>query len=329
MLSRLLLVLVLMVVARAAAATDAVAFGTDWRAQAEHGGFYQALATGIYERAGLKVTIRQGGPQTNHAQLLAAGRLDFALVPNSFIPLNFVREKIPMVAVAAIFQKDPQVLIAHPNQGRETLAGLKGEKIMIGADTRAGSWLFLKSRFGFTDDQIRPYAFSIVPFLADVKAIQQGYLTSEPFLIEGQGIQPVVFLLADNGYESYGAVIQTSRKLVEEKRDLVRRFVEASIEGWYSYLYDDPSPGNALIMRDNPEMTDALLAYGRAKMLEYGVVDSGDAKEKGIGAMSPERWRRFFAVMAGEGLYAEDLPVEAAYTLDFVNRAHGMNRLNP
>lgn len=310
-------------------AAEEITFGTDWRAQAEHGGFYQALATGIYERAGLKVTIRQGGPQTNHAQLLAAGRLDFALVPNSFIPLNFVREKIPMVAVAAIFQKDPQVLIAHPNQGRETLAGLKGEKIMIGADTRAGSWLFLKSRFGFTDDQIRPYAFSIVPFLADVKAIQQGYLTSEPFLIEGQGIRPVVFLLADHGYESYGAVIQTSRKLVAENRDLVQRFVNASIEGWYSYLYGDPSPGNALIKRDNPEMTDALLAYGRGKMLEYGIVDSGDAKSDGIGAMSPDRWRRFFEVMAGEGLYPQDLNVDATYTLEFVNRGHGMNRPAP
>lgn len=326
MLGRFFLALLLIFAASPARAADEVTFGTDWRAQAEHGGFYQALATGIYERAGLKVTIRQGGPQTNHAQLLAAGRLDFALVPNSFIPLNFVREKIPMVAVAAIFQKDPQVLIAHPSQGRETLAGLKGEKIMIGADTRAGSWLFLKSRFGFSDDQIRPYAFSIVPFLADVKAIQQGYLTSEPFLIEGQGIKPVVFLLADNGYESYGAVIQTSRKLVDENRDLVRRFVEASIEGWYSYLYDDPAPGNALIKRDNPEMTDALLAYGRGKMLEYGIVDSGEAKAKGIGAMSPERWRRFFDVMASEGLYPKTLDVEAAYMLEFVNQGYGMDR---
>jgi NitT/TauT family transport system substrate-binding protein len=326
MFRRLLLLALLLLGLAPARAADDITFGTDWRAQAEHGGFYQALAKGIYERAGLKVTIRQGGPQTNHAQLLAAGRLDFALVPNSFIPLNFVREKIPMVAVAAIFQKDPQVLIAHEGQGRDTLAGLKGEKIMIGADTRAGSWLFLKSRFGFTDDQVKPYAFSIVPFLADKKAIQQGYLTSEPFLMEGQGVKPVVFLLADNGYESYGAVIQTSRKLVAEKRDLVRRFVEASIEGWYSYLYDDPSPGNALIKRDNPEMTDALLAYGRGKMLEYGIVDSGDAKVRGIGAMSPERWRRFFEVMAGEGLYPKELNVDGAYTLEFVNLGHGMNR---
>jgi NitT/TauT family transport system substrate-binding protein len=324
MVRRFLFALILWFAALPALAADAIVFGTDWRAQAEHGGFYQALATGIYERAGLTVTIRQGGPQANHAQLLAAGRLDFALVPNSFIPLNFVRENIPTVAVAAIFQKDPQVLIAHPGQGRETLADLKGEKIMIGADTRAGSWLFLKSRFGFTDDQIRPYAFSIVPFLADRTAVQQGYLTSEPFLIKGQGVEPVVFLLADYGYESYGAVIQTARKLVSENPDLVQRFVDASIEGWYSYLYGDPAPGNALIKRDNPEMSDALLAYGRAKLLEYGIVDSGDAKVGGIGAMAPERWRRFFTVMAGEGLYPPTLDVEAAYTLQFVNRGHGM-----
>jgi len=150
--------------ARPAAAEDKVSFGTDWRAQAEHGGFYQALATGIYRKHGLEVSVRQGGPQVNHAQLLAAGKLDFNMSPNSFIPLNFVGESIPMVAVAALFQKDPQVLIAHPGQGNDSLAALKGKPIMIGTDTRVGSWLFLRSRFGYSDDQIRPYSFNIAPF---------------------------------------------------------------------------------------------------------------------------------------------------------------------
>src|SRR5713101_4690684 len=202
----------------AAAATIAFAetvnFGTDWKAEAEHGGFYQAIATGIYQRYGLEVKLRPGGPQVNHAQLLAAGVLDFNIASNSFIPLNFVRENIPMVAVAAIFQKDPSVLIAHPGQGNDSLAGLKGKPIMIGADTRVTSWLFLKEKFGYSDDQIRPYTFSAAPFLADKKAIQQGYLTSEPFTIESTGVKPVVMLLADAGYSSYGALIETSQKLV-------------------------------------------------------------------------------------------------------------------
>jgi NitT/TauT family transport system substrate-binding protein len=307
---------------------ETVNFGTDWKAEAEHGGFYQAIATGIYKRHGLDVSLRPGGPQVNHAQLLAAGVLDFNIASNSFIPLNFVAEKIPMVAVAAIFQKDPSVLIAHPGQGAAQgevgLAALKGRPIMISGDTRVTSWLFLKQKFGYTDDQIRPYGFNVAPFLADKKAIQQGYVTSEPFTIEKEGVKPVVMLLADAGYSSYGALIETSQKLVRDKPDLVQRFVDASIEGWASYLNGDPAPGNTLIKRDNPEMTDALIAYGAAKIKEYGVVDSGDAKKDGIGAMSEARWRDFFDTMAKAGLYPADLDFRAAYSLQFVNKRVGM-----
>ena len=306
------------------AAAENVSFGTDWKAEAEHGGYYQAVASGIYRQRGLEVTLRQGGPQVNHAQLLAAGRLDFNLAPNSFGPLNFTAENIPMVAVAAIFQKDPSVLIAHPGQGNDSLAALKGKPIMIGSDTRITSWAFLKSKFGYTDDQIRPYTFSVAPFLADPNAVQQGYLSSEPFTIEAQGVKPVVLLLADAGYSSYGSLIQTSNKLVLEKSDLVQRFVDASVEGWYSYLYGDPTPANELIKRDNPEMTDALLAYGIAKIKEYGIVDSGDAKTNGIGAMTDARWRNFFDAMSSAGVYPKSLDFDKAYTLKFVNKKVGM-----
>jgi NitT/TauT family transport system substrate-binding protein len=307
-----------------AAAQEKVSFGTDWKAEAEHGGYYQAIATGIYRQHGLDVSLRQGGPQVNHAQLLAAGRLDFNIAPNSFVPLNFVRENIPMVAVAAIFQKDPSVLIAHPGQGNDSLAALKGKPIMIGSDTRIGSWVFLKSKFGYNDDQIRPYTFSVAPFLADPKAIQQGYLSSEPFTIESQGVKPVVLLLADAGYASYGSLIQTSDKLVQDKPELVQRFVDASIEGWYSYLYGDPAPANELIKRDNPEMTDALLAYGIAKIKEYGIVDSGAAKSSGIGVMTEARWQDFFNAMAEAGVYPKDLAFHKAFTVKFVGKKVGM-----
>jgi NitT/TauT family transport system substrate-binding protein len=306
------------------AKAEAVSFGTDWKAEAEHGGYYQAVATGIYRKHGLDVTLRQGGPQVNHAQLLAAGRLDFNLAPNSFIPLNFVQENIPIVAVAALFQKDPSVLIAHPGEGNDSLAALKGKPIMIGSDMRITSWVFLKSKFGYTDDQIRPYTFSVAPFLADPKAVQEGYLSSEPFTIESQGVKPVVLLLADAGYTSYGSLIQTSAKLVQENPDLVQRFVDASIEGWYSYLYGDPAPANTLIKSDNPEMTDALLAYGIAKIKEYGIVDSGDAKISGIGAMTEARWQEFFDTMANAGIYPKDLDFRKAFTLRFVNKKVGM-----
>ena len=307
-----------------AATAETVTFGTDWKAEAEHGGYYQALAAGIYKKYGLDVTLRQGGPQVNHAQLLAAGVLDFSLASNSFGPLNFAQQNIPMVAVAALFQKDPSVLIAHPGEGNDTFAALKGKPIMISGDTRTGSWLFLKQKFGYTDDQIRPYNFSVAPFLADPTAIQQGYLSSEPYTIEQAGVKPVVMLIADAGYASYGSVIETSLKLVQDKPELVQRFVNASIEGWYSYLYGDPGPGNALIKRDNPEMTDALIGYGVEKIKQYGIVDSGDAKKDGVGAMTDARWHEFFETMSKAGLYPADMDYKKAYTLQFVDQRAGM-----
>ncbi|HLJ62926.1 MAG TPA: ABC transporter substrate-binding protein, partial [Stellaceae bacterium] len=290
-----------------ALALDEVSFGTDWKAEAEHGGYYQAIATGIYRKYGLEVHLRQGGPQVNQTLLLAGGRLDFVEAANSFIPLNAAAERIPLVAVAAMFQKDPSVLIAHEGVGNDSLLALKGKPIMIGADTRVGWWLFLKAKFGYGDEQIRPYTFSAAPFLADPHAIQQGYLTSEPRIIEEAGVTPKVFLLADAGYQSYASLIMTRAELVRAKPDLVQRFVNASIEGWASYLHGDPSPADTLIKRENPEESDALLAYGRAKIKEYGIVESGDAETMGIGAMREARWRDFHHQMAEAGLYAPDL----------------------
>jgi NitT/TauT family transport system substrate-binding protein len=318
-------IVAVLAVATPALALDKVSFGTDWKAEAEHGGYYQAIATGIYQRYGLEVTLRQGGPQVNHAELLAAGRLDFNEAPNSFIGLNYVKENIPMVAVAAMFQKDPAVLIAHQGVGNDSLAALKGKPIMISADTRIGWWLFLKAKFGYSDDQVRPYTFNVAPFLVDKQAVQQGYLTSEPFIIEQQGEKPLVFLLADAGYTSYASIIQTSERLARENPDLVQRFVDASIEGWYSYLYGDPAPANALIKKDNPEMTDALLAYAIARLKQYGIVDSGAAEKTGIGTMNEARWRDFFEVMAAEGLYPKTLDYHRAYTLGFVDKRVGMD----
>jgi NitT/TauT family transport system substrate-binding protein len=313
-------------IAGTAQALDEVTFGTNWKAQAEHGGFYQAVADGIYEKYGLDVTIRPGGPQVNHSQLLAAGTIDFNMGGGLFGAFNYVQNDIPMVVVAATFQKDPQILMAHPDQGFATLADLKGHPVLISQDARTGYWEWLKTAHGFTDDQIRPYTFNPAPFLADKSVIQQGYLTSEPFAIEREGgFAPKVFLLADAGYNPYSTVIETSWQLVEDNPDLVQRFVDASIEGWYSYLYGDPSPANELIKKDNPEMTDEQIAYSIEKMKEYGIVDSGEALELGIGAMTDERWRSFFEFASGAGLYPQDLDLSRAYTTQFVNKKVGMD----
>ena len=225
-----------------------------------------------------------GGPQVNHPQLLAAGAIDFNMGSSSFGGLNYAKNDIPMATVAAIFQKDPQVLISHPGQGNDTVAAMKGKPILIASGGRATYWNFLRAKFGFTDDQIRPYTFNMAPFLADKSTIQQGYVTSEPYKIEKLGVKPLVHLLADQGYHSYASTIETSWKLVKEKPALVQRFVDASIEGWYSYLYGDPEPGNALIKRDNPEMTDDQIAYS--------IADAEEVRHRGLGRREDARHRR-------------------------------------
>ncbi len=306
-------------------AQDHISFGIDWVAEAEYGGYYQALATGLYARKGLEVTIRQGGPQVNQMQLMMAGRLDFNLGGGRAI--EFAQQKLPFVAIAAIFQKDPSVLIAHPGMGSDSFPALKGKPIMISGDTRAGWWRYLAAKFGYSDSQIRTYSFNLAPFLADQAAIQQGYLGSEPFSIEqAAGFKPVVLLIADAGYPGYANIITTSTKLIADKPDVVQRFIDASIEGWQSYLDGDPSPANKLIKADNPEMTDALLRYGRAVMQAHGIVQSGDTLKLGIGAMTDARWAAFYRITSDLGMYPKGIDYRRAYTLRFVDHGVGLRK---
>jgi len=309
-----------------ATALDEITFGTNWKAQAEHGGYYQALATGLYEEHDLDVTIREGGPQVNHNQLLAAGRIDLYMGGNMFTGFNYVENDIPAVTIAAIFQKEPQVLLAHPDQGIESFADLADKTILVGQGGRITYWRWLKSEFGLTDDQLEPYTFNAAPFLADPDKVQQGYVTSEPFAIQREGgFEPVVLMMADAGYDTYSTTIVGMRPFIEANRDAVQRFVDASILGWYDYLYGDPAPANALILEDNPDMTQEQLAFSRAKMKEYGIVDSGDALEVGIGAMTDERWASFWEKTVDWGVYPADMDYRRAYTLEFVNKGVGLD----
>jgi NitT/TauT family transport system substrate-binding protein len=258
-------------------------------------------------------------------QLMMAGRLDFNLGGGRAI--EFAQQNLPFVAIAAIFQKDPSILLAHPAMGNDSFAALKGKPIMIGGDTRAGWWRFLAAKFGYSDSQIRTYSFNLAPFLADKRAIQQGYLGSEPFAIEqATGFEPVVLLLADAGYPGYANIVTTSNRLIAENPDLVQRFINASIEGWYAYLDGDPTPANKMIKAENPEMTDALLAYGRAAMRSHGIVESGDALKLGIGAMTDARWEEFYRVTSSLGMYPKGIDYRRAYTLRFVDRGVGLNK---
>lgn len=298
-----------------------IRFATDWKAQAEHGGFYEALANGEYARRGLDVRILQGGPGVNVPQLLAAGSADLGIGSNSFVVMNLAQEGVPLKAVAAVFQKDPQVLIAHPDQGIGTLADLKGHPILLADASITAFWVWLKAKYGFTDDQVRKYTFNNGPFLADKRAAQQGYLTSEPYTIEKTaGLKPTVFLLADNGYPGYAAMILATNSLISNNPEAVKAFVAASAQGWRDYLNGDPKPADALILKENPEITQDVLDQARAKLKSYAIVEGGDATTGGIGAMTDARWKTFFDMAAGQGVYPRAMDYKRAYTLQFLSK---------
>jgi NitT/TauT family transport system substrate-binding protein len=304
---------------------DKVTFGTNWVAQAEHGGFYQAVADGTYKKYGLDVTIAPGGPNVNNRILLPVGKIDFFMSANTLQSFDAVQNKIPTVPVAAIFQKDPQVLIAHPDQGIQTFEDLKKLTLFVSKEGIVSYFQWMKRDFGFDENKVKPYTFNPQPFLADKKTAMQGYVTSEPYAIEKQGgFKPKLFLIADQGFTAYSTLIETRRDLVEKKPDLVQRFVDASIIGWYNYLYGDNKAANALIKKDNPEMTDEAMAYSVAKMKEFGIVDSGDARTLGIGAMTDAHIKDFFDKMARAGVVPADLDYKKSYTLQFVNKKVGI-----
>ena len=295
---------------------DEVVFGTNWYAQAEHGGFYQAKATGLYEKYGLDVSIEMGGPQVNGMQLLVSGKRDFSM-GYAVGAVKAVEQGMPVTTVAAAFQGDPQALIAHPHVTSLEQIKEEGLPVYIAAFANTTFWPWLKAKYGYTDDMIRPYTFSVAPFLADENIVQQGYLSSEPFAMEKAGVQPSVFLLADYGYPAYATTIETTDGLIEKNPDLVRRFVQASMEGWASY-FKDPAPGNALIKEANPEMSDEQIAYGIAKMQEYGLVTGGDAATRGIGVMTDARWAKIHEFMLEAGLVDASLDIKDVYSLDYL-----------
>jgi NitT/TauT family transport system substrate-binding protein len=304
---------------------DKVSYQTNWRAQAEHGGFYFAVANGIYKKYGIDADIRMGGPQQNPSQLLLGGRVDM-IMSNSIEAINYAREGLPFLCIAAIFQKDPQVIISHPGVGHDSFDKLKGKPFLIGAGGRSSYWPFLRKKFGYSDEQVRPYTFNMAPFLADSQLSQQGFLSSEPFAIRKAGVEPVVHLIADAGFENYQTTINISKKMVDEKKDLVQRFVTATMEGWAAYMKAGPAnaAADALIKKDNPDMDQEKIDYAIKVMNERGIVVSGDALKLGIGAMTDARWTSFFNSMVDVGVFDKSVDVKKAYSLDFINKGAGI-----
>jgi len=291
-----------------------ITFATDWKAQAEHGGFYQALAKGFYKSRGLDVTIRPGGPQTDNPRLMAAGALDIAMASNSFQPINLIAAGADVKVVMAAFQKDPQVMMVHPHVLANGLADLKGRPVFLADSAIATVWPWLKARFGYADKDIRKYSYSLAPWLANPETVQEGYVSSEPFTAEQAGVAPKVFLLSDAGYPGYSAMVMVRGDYINSNKPVVAAFVAASVEGWRDYLWGDPTPANMLILKDNPEMTPALIANGIAVMRRNQMVGDPDS----IGQMSHARWQKFYVEMSDLGIIDKGLDVRDAYTLEFV-----------
>jgi NitT/TauT family transport system substrate-binding protein len=305
-------------IAATAQTPEKFTFLTNWFAQAEHGGFYQALATGLYRREGLDVTIRMGGPQVNIMQIMAAGQAD-CVMGYDVQTFNSWEQGINAVTVAAAFQKDPQVLIAHPGVVNK-MEDLKGKTILISSAANTTYWPWLRAKYGLDQSQARPYTFNIQPFIADKNIVQQGYLSSEPFAIEKEAkFKPNVFLLSDHGWPPYSTTIVCLDKTVREKPRQVAAFVKASMEGWKSYLKGDPSPANALIKKDNPNMADDKIANGIRLLNETGMVFGGDAATMGVGIVTDARMKATFDMLVAMKLVdPAKVDLKKTYTTEFV-----------
>jgi NitT/TauT family transport system substrate-binding protein len=299
-------------------AQEKFTYMTNWYAQAEHGGYYQALATGLYKREGLDVTIRMGGPQVNGMQLLAAGQVD-CFMGYDVQTMKGWENGINAVTVAASFQKDPQVLIGHPGVVNK-MEDLKGKTILISSAANTSYWPWLKGAYGLQDSQVRPYTFNIQPFIADKNIVQQGYLSSEPYAIEKEAkFKPNVFLLADHGWPPYATTIVCMEKTVRERPKAVAAFVKATMEGWKSYLKGDPAAANALIKRDNPNMTDDKIAVGIRLLNEQGIVFGGDVAKLGVGIITDERMKKTYDLMVAMKLLdPAKVDLKKTYTTQFV-----------
>lgn len=301
-----------------------VVFGTNWLAQAEHGGFYQSVADGTYAACGLDVEIVSGGPQVNNRALLLAGKIDFHMGGDMLQAFNAVKEGIPVVAVAAIFQKHPQVIIAHPGVA-DSWDDLKDLTLLIGDNGFTSYYQWMIAEHGFTAEQRLPYTFNPAPFIADKQKGMQGYLSSEPYAIEKEaGFKPNVFLIADAGYSTYATTIETMAATIEKSPETVECFVDGSLTGWYNYLYGDSAAADEMIKAANPDMTQDKIEFAKASMLANGIADSGDALELGIGAISETKVGDFFDKMVAAGVIEDGIDWKASYSTAFTNKKVGM-----
>jgi NitT/TauT family transport system substrate-binding protein len=295
-------------------AEEKIVLLTSWYAQAEQGGYYQAQATGIYKKYGLEVDIRSGGPQVNGMQLLLSKRAD-VIIGYDLQLLEGIQRGFQAKAIAAPFQYDPQGLLTHTDVA--SLEGLKGKTILVSSSGQATWWPWLKGQYQLNDAQARPYTFNIQPFVADDNVAQQAYVSSEVFQVQKAGVKSNFFLFSEHGYPPYGGILIARPETIADRNAALAKFVRASMEGWVSYL-NNPAPGNALIKKDNPKMTDDLLAWAVTQIRQHHLIDGGDAASEGWGTMTETRWRKTRDFMVSANLLDAATDWKQAYTTEFV-----------
>lgn len=307
-----------------AAELTPVSYGLNWVPQPEHGGFFQAVADGSYAACGLEVTLVPGGPQVNNRALMLAGKVDFYM-GTTLGALLAAEEGVPVVTVAAMFQKDPQVFLTHPGRVA-SFEELKDLTLFVADLSYATVYQWMIARHGFKAENRKPYTYNPAPFVADPDSGQQGYATAEPLIVErAAGWKPDVWLLADAGYDPYSTTVETMADTVRDRPEVVQCFVDGSIRGWYAYLWGDNAAANEAIKAANPEITDELIAFSIAQMKELGVVDSGDSLERGIGVITAERIGTFYDEMVAAGVLKPGLDIAATYSLDFTGKGVGLD----
>jgi NitT/TauT family transport system substrate-binding protein len=300
-----------------ARAEEPFIFMTNWYGQAEHGGYYQALAQGLYKEAGLDVRIKMGGPQINTIQLLAAGKAD-CIMGSSDIQILKTREQgVPAVTLASVFQKDPQGILAHTDVTR--LEDLKDKTILVGTAGRSTYWPWLKANFGLKEEQARPYTFNLQPFIADPNTAIQGYVTYDPYATKKAGVDSNFLLFSDNGWPPYANTIVCMEGTIKNRPHAVAAFVKASMAGWKSYLSGDRRAANDMIKKDNPQMTDEQMDFAVSAMRDQQLVTGGDAASQGIGTITADRLKKTYDFLVGAKIIdPAKVDLQSTFDLQFV-----------
>lgn len=266
-------------------------------AGALHGGFYQAIATGAYERRGLNVEILAGPSGADIPALLAASAVELAIGRDSFLPMRLIAERAPVKAVAAFLQKDPVVLMAHPGQELEDLTVLRGRRILMEPADQAGFWTWLRARFDLAADQAQAGApeDNLKAFRADPESVLIGRATdgASSLVAPAVGFAPLVLTPAEDGYPSYSSLVLAPNAFARDNAQALRDFIAASVEGWRDYVHGEGAKGDALIRRANPDLSQRRLDAARQTLRAEAMVDGGDAALYGLGTMTPERWQAF------------------------------------